>query len=692
MAPRTLLLELGTEELPPASLQVLASAMHDSLIEKLDSNRIGHGKSRWLASPRRLAVLIEAVEPEQPESTSEKLGPAVAAAFKDDGTPTPAAAGFARGCGVDVSELARVQTDKGERLAFRQTIPGQPIEALVPGFLTEALATLPIAKRMRWGARRSEFVRPVQWLVMMYGDEVIDGEVMDLRSDRITRGHRVHGEAHISLATADEYESVLESRGWVISDFARRRDIIEQQVKEQAAAVGGTAVIDPDLLDEVTSLVEWPRALTGRFETRFLEVPAEALISSMKQHQKYFHLLDSNGQLMPNFITVANIESTDPAQVIAGNERVIRPRLADAAFFYEQDLQSSLEARRERLRSIVFQSELGTIWDKTERVAALADNIGTMIGADSAQCRRAGELCKSDLVSEMVLEFDDLQGTAGSYYARHDGEAEDVAAAMVEQYMPRQAGDALPQSLVGIAVALADRIDTLTGIFGIGQPPSGSRDPFALRRAALGVLRICVEKKLDLDLRPLIGVAAAAFTGLKNAATVVDEVCDYAIERFRAWVADEGISTESFLAVQARGITHPLDFYRRVQAVHAFASLGEASALAAANKRVANILSKQGSGLSLDDIDTALLAEPAEQALADAITAARSSVQPLLDQGDYEAALKALASLREPVDTFFDQVMVNADDEALRRNRFALLNALRALFLDVADISALAVS
>ena len=692
MSARTLLIELGTEELPPTSLKTLAVALHDYVVTALDNTRIEHGDTRWLAAPRRLALVIESLSPEQPESTSEKLGPAVTAAFKADGTPTPAAEGFARGCGVSVDQLERVQTDKGERLAFRQTVSGQATEVLLGDILTQALAALPIAKRMRWGASRTEFVRPAHWLVMLYGEQVVDAEVLGLQAGRQTRGHRIHGEQRIDLPNADAYQSTLKDRGWVIADYAQRRALVEKQVNAQAATVNGHAVIDTDLLDEVTSLVEWPCALMGRFEERFLAVPSEALISSMKQHQKYFHLVDDNGGLMPYFITVANIESRDPAQVVAGNERVIRPRLADAAFFFAQDKQSTLTDARERLKAIVFQTELGTVWDKTERIAALAAKIAPQIGADASLCRRAGELCKSDLVSEMVLEFDDLQGTMGYHYALNDGENADVAAAMHEQYLPRHAGDQLPNSPVGIVVALADRIDTLTGIFGIGQPPTGSRDPFALRRAALGVLRICVEKQLTLDLRDVVSQAATAFSGLPKADSVVDDVCNYTIERFRSWFADDGIPVECFMAVQSRGITDPLDFARRIAAVNAFTAEPAAAALAAANKRVANILSKQAAGLALGDINSELLTEAAERTLAEAVMAMPAQLEAVLADSDYNRALTLLAGLREPVDAFFEQVLVMADDEAVRNNRFALLNSLRSLFLNVADISLLAVN
>ncbi len=692
MSADTLLIEIGTEELPPTSLRALGESLHSELLARLDEQRIVHGASRWFASPRRLAVSIDALDATQPDSMVEKLGPAVSAAFDADGKPTGAALGFARGCGVEVDALLRVPGEKGERLAHRQHVAGQATATLLPALLESALAALPIAKRMRWGARRAEFVRPAHWIVMLYGSTVVPGEVLGIETGRETRGHRVHGAARITLERAADYESALHDQGCVIADYAKRRADVAAQVRARAAELGGIAVIDEALLDEVSSLVEWPRALAGRFEERFLGVPAEALICSMKQHQKYFHLVDTSGALLPYFITVSNIDSSDARKVVDGNERVIRPRLTDAAFFFAQDKQSTLEARRERLRNIVFQTELGSLWDKTERVAALARAIGTELGADPSLCARAAVLGKSDLVSEMVLEFDELQGIMGSYYALHDGEDPAVAQALTEQYLPRHAGDALAQGKVGIALALADRLDTLTGIFGIGQPPTGSRDPFALRRAALGLLRTIIENNLALDLQPLLALAANGHAKLAKRDTVVDSVRDYIFERLRAWYGDAGIAVECFLAVQARNVTRPLDFDRRVRAVAEFTALPEAAALAAANKRVANILAKQASGDIPVAIDSALLQEPAEVVLAADLDNRTSLTQPLLANGDYAGVLRELAGLRAAVDDFFDKVLVNCDDARLRANRFALLARLREAFLGVADISLLAVS
>jgi glycyl-tRNA synthetase beta chain len=690
MSTDTLLIEIGTEELPPTSLRMLAEAFAEQMRTRLSEERIAFAALRWFATPRRLALQIEQVSLMQPDAIAEKLGPAIAAAFDKEGKPTPAALGFARGCGVGVEQLLHVPGERGERLAFRQNVPGKTTAELLPRLVESALASLPVAKRMRWGALRAEFVRPVHWVILLFGSTVVPGTVLGITAGRETRGHRVHGTPRIALQAAADYEQTLLQTGWVIADYEARKLRVAEQVAQIAQSLGGTAVIDADLLEEVSSLVEWPQALAGRFEERFLEVPAEALISSMKQHQKYFHVVDANGALMPHFITVANIESSDPQKVVAGNERVIRPRLSDAAFFFAQDKQQTLQARRERLRSIVFQTELGSIWDKTERVAALARTIGEEIGADPDLCARAGSLCKSDLVSDMVQEFDDLQGVMGSYYALHDGEDPALARALTEQYLPRHAGDELARTPAGIALALADRLDTLVGIFGIGQAPTGSRDPFGLRRAALGVLRTLIENGLELDLQTLLLRAADLHRGLPQAASVVDSVRDYSLERLRAGYLDEGIAAECFLAVQARGITRPLDFDRRVRAVAAFTSMAEAPSLAAANKRVANILARQADTSVGDAVNPELLLEDAEAALAAAIDKRLAMTAPMLARADYAGVLRELSHLATPVDAFFDQVLVMCEDAALRGNRLALLSRLRSAFLAVADISVLA--
>ncbi|WP_346838283.1 glycine--tRNA ligase subunit beta [Microbulbifer sp. SAOS-129_SWC] len=685
------LVELGTEELPPKALRQLMDAFANGIEQGLKGADLAFGEIRAYAAPRRLAVAVSGLAEKQDDKQIEKLGPAVKAAFDKDGKPSKAAEGFARSNGVSVDQLQRKDTDKGERLAFVSEQKGAATETLLGGIVEKSLAQLPIPKRMRWGARREEFVRPVHWLLMLFGNNVVDAAVLGQQAGNSSRGHRFHCNRELEIHSAQDYVQQLRDPGYVIVDFNERREIIRDQVTAEAHNVNGEAVIDDDLLDEVTALVEWPVALTGRFEERFLDVPAEALISSMKEHQKYFHVVDGDGQLLPFFITVANIESQDAAQVIHGNERVIRPRLADAAFFFDTDKKTSLEARREKLKQVIFQQKLGTVYDKTERLAALAPQIAALTGANKDWAERAAKLCKSDLVTEMVFEFADMQGIAGYYYAENDKEPLEVAKAMYEQYMPKFAGDELPKCDTGTTIALADRLDTLVGIFGIGQPPSGSRDPFALRRASLGVIRLLVEKQLDLDLRDLLAKARDNYprTALGEYNGVVEATLNYILERFRARYEDQGIATEVFMAVAARKLSRPLDIDNRVHAVHAFSQLAEAEALAAANKRVSNILAKLD-GPAPTQVDESLLQEAAEKQLYAAVKDAQQQVQPLYDEARYTEGLAGLAGLRETVDSFFDHVMVMADDEALRNNRLALLAQLRALFLEVADISLLA--
>ena len=690
---QTFLVELGTEELPPKALKTLARSFEQAIAAGLKNTNIGFGKTHGFAAPRRLAVSIEELVEQQPDQTIEKLGPNVSGAFDADGKPTKAAEGFARSCGVEFSQLQRTQTDKGERLVFRSAEPGKLTLELLPGIVESALAQLPIPKRMRWGARRDEFVRPAHWLVMLLGKQIIDCEILGIKAGRETRGHRFHCNQAIALNHASDYQLTLENKAYVIADFNERRGHVRAQVEVEGKKLGGVAVIDEDLLDEVTALVEWPVALSGSFEERFLKVPQEALISSMKGHQKYFHVVDASGKLLPHFITVSNIESKEPRKIIDGNERVIRPRLSDAAFFYETDLKISLAARREQLKTVVFQEKLGTVFDKTERIAKLAESIADQIGGDAQLVKRAGQLSKSDLVSNMVGEFDEMQGIAGAYYARHDGEPEEIATAIREHYLPRFAGDELPTTKTGIAIALADRLDTLVDIFLIGQPPTGSKDPFGLRRAALGILRIIVERGLDLDLRSCISFASHLFPNAVIAAAKPDArvaIFDYVIERFRAWYEDENIPAEVFLAVSAKQLGAPLDIHQRVQAVHRFSQLPEAQALAAANKRVSNILAKQGSASALPPLRGDLLQHAAEKTLAEQVAALEKVVAPLFAARQYREGLEKLAGLRAAVDEFFDNVMVMTDDEAVRNNRLALLSQLRNLFWEVADISLLA--
>ncbi len=691
MSTETLLIELGTEELPPKSLTTLALAFRDAVVAGLAQRELGHGEVPWFASPRRLAVLVDALQLAAPDKSIEVLGPPVDRAKNDAGEWTPAAAGFARKQGVAPEELQSIDTPKGARLGLSKVEPGARAADSINPVISEAIAQLPIPKRMRWGASRVEFVRPVHWVVAMLGDSTDHGEILGLATGNTSRGHRFHSEGEVRFGAPRDYRETLRA-AHVIADFEERRQLIREQVEAEAAALGATAVIDDDLLDEVTGLVEWPVALTGSFEERFLEVPAEALVSSMKEHQKYFHVVDGEGRLLPNFITVSNIESTDPSQVIDGNERVIRPRLSDAAFFFETDKKTPLADRVEQLGKIVFQQKLGTVKDKSERVSRLAGELAAQIDAPVARAQRAGLLCKADLATEMVLEFSDMQGIAGSYYAANDGEDSEVAAAIEQQYWPKFAGDRLPQSATACAVGLADRLDTLVGIFGIGQPPTGSKDPFALRRASLAVLRILVEKELDLDLRDCLQLAVDGYPGGVIAEGTVEQVLEYMIERFRAWYEEENIPAEVFRAVSARKPSRPLDIQRRVYAVHKFSQLPEAAALAAANKRVSNILGKLEADHPFGEVSQQLLSEPAEQALAQQLQALAGSSAALLQSEAYSEALTELASLRAPVDAFFDDVMVNAEDEALRNNRLNLLKSLRELFLQVADISQLVVA
>ncbi|MCD1651969.1 glycine--tRNA ligase subunit beta [Halomonas meridiana] len=686
MAVDTLLLELGAEELPPKALDALSDAFAAGIEKGLQDAEIPFQTVTAFATPRRLAVQVTGLADKQPDREVERRGPALAAAFKD-GTPTKAAEGFARSCGVSVDELIHLETDNGTWLGYREQQQGDSVQALLPEMIRKTLQSLPVPKNMRWGASRVEFSRPVHWLVALYGNEVIAAEALGLQASRTTYGHRFHAPDAIQLEHADDYLAALEN-AYVLADRQRRRERIREQVLAEAEVQEANAVIDEDLLVEVSGLVEWPVALTGSFDERFLEVPAECLISSMKANQKYFHLLDDQGKLKPLFITISNIESQDPDQVISGNEKVIRPRLADAAFFYDTDRKHTLASRIPQLESVVFQQQLGTLADKARRSTAIATFIAERIQGDVAHAQRAVALAKCDLVTEMVLEFPELQGIMGRYYAEQDGEPAEVAQALEEQYLPRFASDAIPQSLTGQALALADRLDTLVGIFGIGQRPTGAKDPFALRRASIGVLNILVKGELNLDLRELLQVAADQHQNLPKADGLVEDVLTYMLDRFRAWGQEEGISAEMYLAVRARPVTKPLDFARRLRAVKAFAQREEAAALAAANKRVSNILSKQEHDGSTQ-VEASLLQEAAEKALFEAVTASQQQVAPLFAAGDYQQALDTLATLREPVDAFFDQVMVMADDDAIRRNRLALLASLQALFLEVADISQL---
>ena len=682
-----LLIEIGTEELPPKALAKLSDAFAQGIGDGLKTANVDFAAIEAHAAPRRLAVIVKDVSEAQPDREVEKRGPAVQAAFDAEGNPSKAAQGFARGCGVDVADLDRMKTDKGEWLLFRLQEKGRPTVELIPEIVEQSLAKLPIPKRMRWGDSDVEFVRPVHWVVLLFGKQLIEAEILGVAAGRHTYGHRFHHPQAIELTSADDYVSRLQT-AYVMVDMQQRRDAILEQTRQQAEALGGEAIIDGDLLQEVTALVEWPVAVAGSFDKHFLEVPKESLISSMQDHQKYFPVKDSRGNLLASFITISNIESKDVSQVIAGNERVIRPRLSDAAFFWEQDCKQPLESRMASLDKVVFQNKLGSLGDKSRRIAQVAEKIAASLGASTEHAKRAALLSKCDLMTDMVYEFTDLQGIMGRYYALHDGEPQEVADALDEQYMPRFAGDQLPAGVTGQILAIADKLDTLLGIFAIGQKPTGEKDPFALRRAALGVLRILIECKLDLDLRDLLGYCAEALADVADAGAAIDDVIHFMLERLRVYYTSQNISVDVYEAVVALKPTRPLDFDQRIHAVNSFRELPEAESLAAANKRIRNIL-KKVAGEPGTQINTELLQESAEVDLHKSLQFLSALVTPLFEQGDYQTALQKLATLQSTVDAFFDQVMVMADDEALKNNRLALLNQLSNLFLQVADLSRL---
>lgn len=686
----TLLFELGMEELPPGALDTLSDGLANGIASGLERAGVDHGHVRALGAPRRLAVSIENVAHRQPDRDFERRGPALAVAYDDQGAPTRAAAGFARSCGVDLDALETRETEAGAWLVHRGTETGRATRELLPAIIDQALAQLPIPKRMRWGDRSDEFVRPVHWLVLMLDDAVIPMTLFGIESGQASRGHRFHHPGPVTIARATDYVATLR-QAHVLVDRAERREHILAGVRAEGEAIGGHAVIDADLLDEVNALVEWPVVLSGSFDSDFLRVPPEALISSMQGHQRYFPVRDGAGELLPRFITVANIESRDPQQVIAGNERVIRPRLADAAFFWDQDRSRSLAERVPSLEQIVFQQKLGTLADKSGRVAAIAETYAAPFGADPAMARRAARLAKADLVTEMVDEFPELQGVMGRYYAIEDNEPPAVAAALDEIYQPRYAADRIAASPLGRLLAVAERADTLTGIFAIGKAPTGAKDPFALRRAAVGLLRSLIEGDHPIDLTELLRCAAAQQPAALDAGQQVEPLVGFCLERLRGLYQEAGYEAELFEAVRSVLSTEsivPLDFDRRLRACHDFARLPAAGSLAGANKRIRNIL-RRADGPVAPTVDPAKLLEPAEQALHEAVADCGPAVESLIGQGDYSEALARLAGLREAVDRFFDEVMVMSDDPAVQRNRLALLNQLQQLFLLIADVSAL---
>jgi len=685
------LFEIGTEELPPKALRKLSVALGKGIADGLTKAGLGYKGYCVYSTPRRLAVLVNNLDDAQADTVIDRRGPALTAAFDAQGNPTQAALGFAQSCGVRADQLETIKNTKGAWLMFRQAQQGRPATELLGPIIENALAQLPVPKYMRWGSLESAFVRPVHWLVMLFGNEVIAASMFGITAGRETRGHRFHHDKSLYIAQPEGYAPLLESEGHVMPDFDMRLEAIRAQVMELAVTVNGRAVIDDDLLDEVTAMVEWPVALTGEFEERFLDVPPEALISAMKRHQKYFHLVDPHGKLLPYFITVSNIESRDMDVVRAGNERVIRPRLADAAFFWDQDRKQRLIGRNDDLKNVVFQKKLGTLQDKAVRIAEIAIYIAGQLGGNKVWANQAASLCKCDLLTAMVGELPELQGIMGRYYAIHDGEPDEVAQAIDEQYMPRFAGDELPATITGQAVSIADKIDTLTGIFAIGQLPSGDKDPFALRRAALGALRIIIERQLPLDLVELIKEAVQAYrkqNDMKIASEVAGQVYGFMMERLRVYYTDAGIEHDVFEAVMSCQPTRPCDFDSRLRAVESFRKLPEAESLTIANKRIHNILRQAGDVIP-DSMNSLLLKEDAEQALAKHMSTLSAEVHLLLDQGDYTKALERLASLRNPVDTFFDKVMVMTDDKDIRVNRLALLNNMHGLFMRVADLTRL---
>ena len=685
---KDLLIELGTEELPPKALKKLSDAFTQGIVDGMTQAGFEIGAVQSYAAPRRLAVLIKDVPASQPDRDVERKGPNLKAAYDADGNPTKAVEGFARSCGVTVAELTQEETDKGTWLVFKAKEEGKPLTELLQKIIEQSLAKLPIPKRMRWGDSDAEFVRPVHWLVLLHGSAVIDAEILGVTSSRETFGHRFHANGALSLHEADGYAEQLRSDAFVIADMEERKKVIRQQVEKAAADVDGQVVIDEELLQEVAGLVEWPVAVVGDFDEEFLDVPSEALIKTMQDNQKYFAVLDSDRKIKPHFITISNIDSKTPEKVKAGNERVIRPRFADAAFFWNQDKKQPLDAFLLRLDQVVFQKKLGSIGDKCQRIEKLSEIIAEKMGVDVKQAGRAALLSKCDLMTDMVGEFPSLQGVMGHYYAIASGEEAVVAIAIEEQYLPRHASDRLPALAVGQVVAISDRIDTLVGIFAIGQKPTGEKDPYALRRATIGVLRILIECQLDLDLEVLIDEAAKLLSDKVDAEKAKAEVFDFMLERLRAYYLDRDVPIDVFEAVSALRPSRPLDFDKRIKAVSAFRALPEAESLAAANKRVGNILKKSSTEASGKVVES-MFQEDAEKTLYAELSSLRSSVESLFDEGDYEQALRQLSSLREPVDAFFDSVMVMADDEGIKNNRIALLAQMHGLFMRAADLSRL---
>tara|TARA_B110000090_G_scaffold44813_1_gene50458 strand:- start:2219 stop:4285 length:2067 start_codon:yes stop_codon:yes gene_type:complete len=687
MSTETLLIELGTEELPPKALKKLAVTFLEQIKWQLDSAELAYEEIKWFATPRRMAVVVSQLVGRQADKIIDKRGPAVNVAFDIDGNASKAAIGWARSNGIDIGQAERLKTDKGEWLLHRATQAGKSVEDLIPEIVNTALTKLPIPKPMRWGSAKTQFIRPVHTLTLLYGSKVIIGETLGIFSDNKITGHRFHHNGLVTINHANDYQASLK-KAFVIADYDERQQLIFEQINKAAASINGKALIDTELLEEVTGLVEWPVTLVGSFDKSFLDIPAEPLIYSMKDHQKYFPVLGEDGQLINKFIFVANIESKDPQQVVFGNEKVIRPRLADAEFFFNTDKKHTLESRLMKLESVLFQKQLGSLKEKSERIAQLSEFIAVELNENKDDAYRAGLLSKTDLLTDMVLEFPQVQGTMGKYYARNDGESEAIAQALEDQYRPRYAGDDLPDGQIGCAVAIADKVDSLVGIFGINQAPKGDKDPFALRRAAIGLIRIIIEKDLNLDIAILVNESIKLFSDKLINKNTAENVIDFVMGRFRAYYQEKKFNIDIIQAVLAKKPTAPLDFDKRIKAVSYFRDLVEAEALAAANKRVGNILAKFDGEL-YEIFNDELAEEGAETLLATVYSDINNTIIPLLAEQDYQAALTELAKLKAPIDNFFDNVMVMSDDEAVKINRLTLLNQIRNSFLAIADISVL---
>jgi glycyl-tRNA synthetase beta chain len=682
---KDLFFELGCEELPPTTLKTLRDHLLQGVIDGLSEANLSFSTSHAYATPRRLAIWIETVQTAQEDSQVEKRGPAVAAAYDKEGNPSKAAMGFARGCGAEFADLGTLKTDKGEWLSYNKLEKGLPAEELIPAIIEKALNRLPIAKRMRWGDSSVAFVRPVHSTVLLFGNEVINTKFLGINTSNTSFGHRFHAPGPVTITSANDYASLLKS-AHVIADFEERKALIQEQAVNAASAVNGKAHIEASLLDEITALVEYPVAVTGSFDKHFLALPKEVLITTMQTNQKYFPVLDNNGDLLPFFITISNIDSSNPASVSHGNERVIRPRLADAEFFWQQDTKTTLADRVKSLDHVVFQHKLGSIGDKTRRVTTLSSQLAKQLGYDATLAARAAELAKTDLVTDMVGEFASLQGVVGRYYANENNEPEEVATALEEQYLPKQSGGPLPSTKTGQVLALSDKLDSLVGIFSVGLLPTGDKDPFALRRASLGILRIIIENNLALDLKELISSSIDTFSHTFDADSTQSLVFNFMIDRLKGYCLSQGFSPEQFAAVASVGCSEPVDFMSRLEAVKQFSELEESTSLGEANKRIQNLLKKAPDGVS-DQFDASLLVDSQEIELHKQLQAVESTVAPLIEQREYIKALKQLSILKGPIDNFFEHVFIMADDEKLKNSRLALLSNIHANFIKIANIS-----